>query len=232
MTSKIAIIGAMGEEIQIYLDNVSILKEDKWNTYTFYHGMIYNHEVVIVKSGVGKVFSAMVCQHMIDIYGVNSVIFTGVAGGLNVSLNVGDIVVGSDSVQHDLSSAPLGFKRGQMPYTDLRFFKADEKLINLARKTDISPQKIMCGRILTGDQFFTDEERKNNTYLTDELKGDCIEMEGAAVAQVCTLNEIPHIIIRAISNKNGGNSAEDYNNFKSIVSSNSFKVVETILNNF
>ncbi|MFO8016561.1 MAG: 5'-methylthioadenosine/S-adenosylhomocysteine nucleosidase [Candidatus Woesearchaeota archaeon] len=178
MASKIGIIGAMDEEIEAYLKHIDKLKTEKWKIFKFYTGRFHNHDVVIVKSGVGKVFAAMVCQAMIDRFGVDIVLFTGVGGALNNSLNIGDVVVSTDSVHHDFNAIPLGFKRGQISYTDYRFFASEKKLIDIALKTKIEGKKIIKGRILTGDQFLTQSEKENHSYLVEELKGDCIEMGG------------------------------------------------------
>lgn len=228
---KIGIIGAMDEEIASYLDHVEDIKEEKWKIFTFYIGKWFGRDVVIVKSGVGKVFSAMICQHLIDTYQVDKVLFTGVGGSLNKSLEIGDVVVSTDAVHHDFDATPLGFKRGQISYTDYRYFKSEEKLLNLALQTKVEGHKVIKGRIVTGDQFFTQADKQNHTYLTEELQGDCIEMEGAAVAQVCEINEIPHLIIRTVSDKADGTAVEDYNSFKGTVAKNSFAVCKTVLEN-
>jgi len=228
---KIGIIGAMPEEIEKYLPHLEDKQEHKWKIFTFYTGTFHGHDTVIVMSGVGKVFSAMICQYLIDTYHVESIIFTGVGGSLNKSLEIGDVVVSVDSVHHDFDAQPLGFKRGQISYTDYRFFKAEEKLLNLALQAKIDGHKIIKGRIVTGDQFFTQADKEFHTYLTEELQGDCIEMEGASVAQVCAINEVPHIIIRTVSDKADGTAVSDYNSFKHIVAENSFLVCESIVKN-
>ncbi len=230
--TKFGIIGAMDDEIEMYLEYIQDRKETKWNIFTFYEGKFQNHDIVLVKSGVGKVFSSMVCQHLIDEFNPDMILFTGVGGSLNKELEIGDVVVGVDSVHHDFNAIPLGFKRGQISYTDYRFFNAEQKLIDLAFKTKLEKNKIIKGRILTGDQFFTQKDKAEHSYLVEELKGDCIEMEGAAVAQVCNINEVPHLIIRTVSDKADGTAVEDYNNFKSIVAMNSFKIVENIIKTF
>lgn len=227
--TKIGIIGAMDEEIQSYLEGIKNLKESKWKIFKFYSGKFNGHDVFIVKSGVGKVFAAMICQHLLDKFDVDYILFTGVGGSLNKKLNIGDVVVSVDSAHHDFNATPLGFKRGQISYTDYRFFKAEEKLVKLAMTANIKPHKIIKGRILTGDQFFTHKDKKKNKYLVDELCGDCIEMEGAAVAQVCAVNEVPHIIIRTVSDKADGTAVSDYNKFKSVIAENSYKVVKHII---
>lgn len=228
-TQPIGIIGAMNEEIDVYLKHLLNKKEFKWNIFTFYEGTMQGKNVVIVKSGVGKVFSAMICQKLIDEYKVNSVIFTGIGGSLNNSLNIGDIVISTDSCHHDFDAQPLGFKRGQISYTDFRFFKAEQKLIDLALSAKLEGHKIIAGRILTGDQFMTNKDKQDKKYLFDELHGDCIEMEGASVAQVCTMNNIPHVIIRSVSDKADGSAAADYDKFRFIVGENSFRIVEHML---
>jgi len=229
MFSNIGIIGAMDEEIEAYLAHLNSVKKEKWKIFTFYLGKFNDKQVVIVKSGVGKVFSAMICQILIDKYKVDAVLFTGVAGALNKKLDIGDVIVSVDSVHHDFNAIPLGFKRGQISYTNYRFFRAEKKLVDLALKVDISPHKILKGRVLTGDQFFTQSERKKHKYLTEDLCGDCIEMEGAAVAQVCNINQIPHMIVRTVSDKANGTAVKDYNQFKAVVASNSFKVIDGVL---
>ena len=231
MKQKIGIIGAMDEEISNYIEHIKDIKKTKWKIFTFYEGTFNGHAVVLVKSGVGKVFASMICQYLIDKFNVGTILFTGVGGSLNPDLEIGDVVVSVDSVHHDFDAVPLGFKRGQITYTDYRFFKADKKLIDLALTTKLEKNKIIKGRILTGDQFFTQSERKEHKYLKDELKGDCIEMEGAAVAQVANINNIPHLIVRTMSDKADGTAVEDYNKFRTIVASNSFKIVYHIIKN-
>lgn len=229
MNTKIGIIGAMDDEISMYIDHIRDMKENKWKIFTFYEGKFNDRDVVLVKSGVGKVFAAMICQYLIDHYRVGMVLFTGVGGSLNKTLRIGDVVVSTDAAHHDFDATELGFKRGQISYTDYRFFPADDRLVNLALTADIPGHKIIKGRILTGDQFFSKRERKKHKYLYDELQGDCIEMEGAAVAQVCNMNEIPYLVIRTMSDNADDNAVIDYNTFKSIVAHNSFRIVEHIV---
>ncbi len=222
---KLGIIGAMDDEIAMYLDKIENLQKTEWKIFTFYEGQLYDKEVVLVKSGVGKVFAAMICQHLIDRFHTTQILFTGVGGSLNKDLDIGDVIVGQDTVHHDFDAQPLGFKRGQISYTDYRFFEAEKALVALAAKAPLENHKIAVGRILTGDQFFTQADKEQHTYLTEELAGDCIEMEGAAVAQVCVMNEVPHVVIRTVSDKADGSAVADYNTFKSTVAHNSFAIV-------
>ena len=226
---RIGIIGAMDEEIVMYTEHLTEMREVKNKTMTFYTGKLQGKEVVVAKSGVGKVFAAMICQYLIDIFDVGMVLFTGVGGSLNKTLEIGDVVVSKDSVHHDFNAIALGFPRGNISYTHYRFFGADKKLLQLALSTPVSGHKVMAGRILTGDQFLTHKEKQEYTYLVEELKGDCVEMEGASVAQVCIINEIPHLIIRTVSDKADGTAVQDYNTFFPIVAHNSFRIVDWVV---
>lgn len=226
---KIGIIGAMDDEIKMYKGHLTERKEVIYKTLTFYAGKLQGKEVVVVKSGVGKVFAAMICQYLIDRFNVNMVLFTGVGGSLNLQLEIGDVVVSTDSVHHDFDAIALGFPRGNISYTKYRFFKADERLVALALKAHVGKHKVIAGRILTGDQFLTHKEKQEHRYLREDLNGDCVEMEGAAVAQVCVINEIPHLIVRTMSDKADGTAVEDYNRFFPIVAHNSFKIVQWVV---
>ena len=226
---NIGIIGAMDSEIVMYKEHLADMKEIKYKTLTFYSGTLQGKDVIIVKSGVGKVFAAMICQYLIDQFNVEMILFTGVAGSLNPELEIGDVLVSEDSVHHDFNAVALGFPRGNISYTPYRFFKAEKKLIDLALQAKLNGNKIISGRILTGDQFLTHTEKKEHAYLNEELHGDCIEMEGAAVAQVCAVNEIPHLIVRTMSDKADGTAVKDYNKFTPIVANNSFRIVEFVV---
>ncbi len=228
---KIGIIGAMDDEIKMYKEHLADRKEVTYKTLKFYTGKLQGKEVVVTKSGVGKVFAAMICQSLIDRFDVNMVLFTGVGGSLNPNLEIGDVVVSVDSVHHDFDAIALGFPRGNISYTNYRFFKSEKRLVDLALKTKVGKHKVIAGRILTGDQFLTHKEKQEHSYLTTELKGDCVEMEGAAVAQVCVMNEIPHLIVRTVSDKADGTAVEDYNKFTPLVAHNSFKIVEGVVGN-
>ncbi len=221
----------MDEEIEIYLEYIKDMKKIQWNEFVFYQGKFRKKDIILVKSGVGKVFATMVTQVLIDRFNVGFIIFTGVGGSLNADLNIGDVVISKDSMQHDFDATALGFKLGQISYTDYRIFKADKRLIEIASKAKIKGHKIIKGRILTGDQFFTHREKLEKRFLRDELHGDCIEMEGAAVGQVCTVNKIPHLIVRTVSDKADGTAVEDFNAFKEIVAKNSYKIVKQLLEN-
>lgn len=230
MSSKpmFAIIGAMDAEIEEYLRHIEDEKIHLWHDFTFYEGRLYSHPVVVVKSGIGKVFAAMITQHLIDCYTPTHVIFTGVAGALNPGYEIGDVVLSSDCVQHDMDVSTLGFERGRIPYTDYQFFSADPTLIDLAKQAEVN-HPIHIGRILTGDQFFTQKKLRETAYLTQELKGDAIKMEGAAVGQVCALNKIPFLIVRTISDKADEQAPVNFTEFLPEIARNSYSIVDYIL---
>lgn len=222
------IMGALDVEIEEYLKYLDNHRKKNWKEFIFHEGVFCKKNVVIVKSGVGKVFSAIVTQRMIDVYNPQAIIFTGVAGALNKNLRIGDVVVSKDCIQHDVNAEELGFSRGTIPYTKYKIFKADKTLKSLALSTRL-PDKIYEGRILTGDQFLTKKELPQYKYLIEELKGDAIEMEGASVAQVCTINKIPFLIIRTISDSADGKAAEGFNKFLTVITKNSFTILSHIL---
>lgn len=231
MKVDVGIIGAMDAEIEEYAKHLVNPKKRQWRDFLFQRGQLFRKEVVIVKSGLGKVFASMVCQKLIDEYNPSLVIFTGVAGTLNKELKIGDVVVSKDCVHHDLDTQALGFPRGNIPFTKYRFFVADKRLRRLALSTKIPGIKIIEGRILTGDQFLTRKKINEYRYLIDELKGDAIEMEGASVGQVCTLNKTSFLIIRTISDKADGKAVEDFEKFLPVVAKNSFQIIKKILQN-
>ena len=140
----IGIIGAMDDEIEMYLEHIKDAEEIKWKIFTFYRGKLNGKEVVLVKSGVGKVFAAMVAQRLIDEFNVSRILFTGVGGSLNPELKIGDVVVSTDSAHHDFDAQELGFKRGQISYTDYRFFEASEDLYDILR--GLKPAVSSAGR--------------------------------------------------------------------------------------
>ena len=231
INEPICIIGAMDSEINEFLSHTDISKITHWNDFVFVEGRLCDREIVVVKSGAGKVFAAMVSEKLIDTFGPKAVLFTGVGGALNPILEIGDVVVSKDCIQHDFDAEALGFPRGQILFTDYRVFESDKNLMDTALETELDGHKVIAGRILTGDQFITKKEMKDHRYLTEELHGDAVEMEGGAIAQVCTINKIPFLIIRTMADKADGEAADDFESFSSVVASNSFHVARNILTN-
>ena len=223
------ILGAMDEEISAFLQEAHIENELKWMDFTFYSCQLAERNIVIAKCGVGKVLAAMVTQKMIDLYTPSAIIFTGIAGALSSQLDIGDILVAQDSIQHDIDAIFLNFKRGEIPYTPYRFIKCDQNLISAALSYKSDKHKVLKGRVLTGDQFIADKHSPEKHYLTEELMGDCVEMEGSSVGLVATINQIPHIIIRTISDKADIEAKINFREFLKEASENSLKIVRHII---
>jgi adenosylhomocysteine nucleosidase len=211
---KIGIIGAMEEEVELLREKIKIDGIKEIAGMAFYEGFMNTHEVVIVRSGIGKVNAAICTQILIDQFQAEAIINTGVAGALSDELDIGDIVVSSDTAQHDVDATGFGYALGEIPRMDTSIFKADEKLIALAKEASKKvneKHKVFVERIVSGDQFISNFEIKNKIY--NAFKGFCTEMEGAAIAQVCYLNKIPFVIIRAISDKADHSAEINFNEF-------------------
>lgn len=221
---RIGIIGALDEEIELYLAELDETSKETASGFSFFTGKLSGKNVVVVKCGAGKVNAGICAQLLINKFNVSSIIFTGVAGALNPELELNDLVISRDSVQSDLDARELGFEKGQIPFTNLRFFKASPELKELALASSKSlGLKAIEGRMLTGDQFITKAETTQE--LRKEFDGDCVDMESAALAHVCALNNIPHLIIRSISDKADHSASVNFNEFVKDASKNSFKLV-------
>ena len=201
---KIGIIGAMDVEVEEIINNMTDKKTEDVGHLHFVEGIIGKTSVVIAKSGVGKVDAGICAQTLILKFNVNCVINTGIAGGIAQELSVMDTVVSVDAMYHDFDATEFGYRRNEVPGLGTVSFPADEKLIELAVKTyenGVSSgklhRKIVRGRVATGDIFV------NSSIKKSEIKGicnpACVEMEGAAIAQVCYLNKVPFVILRSIS---------------------------------
>lgn len=229
--SVIGIIGAMDEEVSILKESMEVEKVVSKASMDFYQGKLSNKEVVIVRSGIGKVNAAVCTQILVSEFGVSSVINTGVAGSLRNEINIGDIVLSVDALQHDMDATGFGYEPGIIPRMDVSLFKADEKLVNLAKNvneavnTDIST---FVGRVVSGDQFISDKEKKQ--YLISQFDGFCTEMEGAAIAQTAYLNNIPYLVIRAISDKADNSAEMDYSEFERKAIEHTVKLVTELVN--
>jgi adenosylhomocysteine nucleosidase len=223
------ILGAMDGEIAEAQRNLRETETTQWHGYSIHRGWVEDREVCVAKTGIGKSLSAMLCQHLIDVYNPNQILFSGVAGALNPSLEVGDTVIARDCVIHDMDATAVGFKRGEIPYTPYRVIACDEDLV--ARAAAVRPMSgtALVGRILTGDQFVSSPETRNE--LKSSLDGDAAEMEGASVGLVATVNQIPFLLIRTISDKADGQVKIDLNAFLDFASRNSWHYFRSIVVN-
>ncbi|QJD83512.1 5'-methylthioadenosine/adenosylhomocysteine nucleosidase [Cohnella herbarum] len=225
----IGIIGAMQEEIELLLAQLDDKQTDCHAGITYHQGLFKGKKVVLTRSGVGKVNAAVCTQLLIDRYSADAVIFTGVAGAVDPQLNIGDIVISTSSVQHDVDVTALGFPRGTIPYQEVSEYPSDARLISLAEEAGrkVYPGRCLTGKVLSGDQFIAD--RSVVKRLFDELGGACTEMEGASVAQVCYMNDIPHVIIRSMSDKADGSAHVNFAEFTIEAANRSFAIVEEMI---
>ena len=153
-----------------------------------------------MRSGIGKVNAAVCTQILADDFQVEAVINTGIAGSLKAEINIGDIVLATDTLQHDMDATEFGYPKGQVPRMETLSFPADERMYQLAAEVcrEVNPDiQVFTGRIVSGDQFVA--SRKVKEAIAAEFQGFCTEMEGAAVGQTAWLNQIPFLIVRAIS---------------------------------
>lgn len=230
--SVIGIIGAMDEEVENLkgiIENVEIRSVAGMD---FYKGKISENNVVVVRSGIGKVNAAICTQILIDKFGVSAIINTGIAGSLNNDINIGDIVLSADTLQHDMDATAFGYDLSVIPRMENSVFKGDEELIKLAKETcekNLTGVKVFTGRVVSGDQFISDKEKKN--WLVDNFKGDCTEMEGAAIAHAAYLNNVPFLIIRAISDKADDSAHMDYPEFEAMAIKNSVTILKEMIEN-
>ncbi|RAP78087.1 5'-methylthioadenosine/adenosylhomocysteine nucleosidase [Paenibacillus montanisoli] len=226
--NKIGIIGAMVEEIELLHKHVEKTGSFAKAGIEYVEGMLHGKRVVFCKSGVGKVNAAVCTQLLIDA-GVDCVLFTGVAGAVEPSLNIGDIVVSTSCLQHDMDCTPLGFARGQIPFQETWEFHAAPELVEIASQAceTLFPGRSVKGKVLSGDQFVADrgEVRK----MHEELGGACTEMEGAALAQVCVMNDVPFVVIRSMSDKADGSAHVNFNEFTVQASVNSHRIIDEML---
>ena len=228
------IIGAMEVEIKNLVSDLKNKKEEKHNGLTFYLGKLKNYDVIIVKCGVGKVNAGRTAQVLISEYSPKYIINTGIGGGLTQNLSIGDAVISTDLIQYDFDISALGFPKGYM-YTGVNpdqptKFNADQELIERF-KTALEElgekRNIFTGRILTGDTFVSSKEDREELVKT--FDGISCEMEGAAIAQVCTLNEIPFVVVRVISDLPNGQGVKDYSEFEKESGESISQAIENVL---
>ncbi|CAM2877020.1 MULTISPECIES: 5'-methylthioadenosine/adenosylhomocysteine nucleosidase [Paenibacillus] len=228
MRETIGIIGAMDEEVELLLAGMKQLETVKQTGITYVAGEWLGKQIVVCKSGVGKVNAAVTTQILIDRFQVNRIIFTGVAGAVNPELNIGDMVISSECVQHDMDVTPLGFERGVIPYQETSAFPAEASLIALAEEAcKAQGANYLIGKVLSGDQFIANKDTVKMLYT--EMNGACAEMEGAAVAQVSFMNRVPFVILRAMSDKADGSAHVNFAEFTVESSQRSHRIVEHML---
>lgn len=228
--SVIGIIGAMEVEVETLKKHMKVRRTVRKAQMEFCEGILKGREIVVVRSGIGKVNAAVCTQILVDDFQAGAVINTGIAGSLKAEINIGDIVISTDLVHHDMNAVNFGYPLGQIPQMDVFSFQADEDLVDLAEKAclEVNPEiQVFKGRIVSGDQFIAEKSVKEN--IITNFQGLCTEMEGAAIAQAAYLNHIPFVVLRAISDKADDSASMDYPTFERAAAEHCVGLVEKLL---
>lgn len=226
----IGIIGAMDEEVEQIVAAMCVEKTESKAGMNFSCGKLSGKDVVIVRSGIGKVNAAACTQILCDDFNVDAVINTGIAGSLDAKIDIGDIVLSTDVLHHDMDATGFGYKLGQIPRMDTLSFVADKNMVELAKKCceEVLPEiNVFVGRIVSGDQFISDKDVKMR--IKSNFDGMCTEMEGAAIAQTAYINNVPFLIIRAISDKADDSATMDYPTFEAQAIKNSVALLKDFI---
>ncbi len=244
MTLLVSALSAEAEAVAAHSDWE---KEYDWNGYAFRRGVwtdgSYSEPIALIQTGVGKTQSAMVTQRAIDEFEPERIIMFGAAGALDPDVRIGDIVVASDVLQHDLDATILGIEKGTIPYTGIRQIPSDPELVAMAMEVPVPEsaelaafdaenppepdhKRVRRGRIVSGDEFVSDPFYR--IELNEEFEALAVEMEGASVALVALVNHVPFVLIRTISDRSDG-SAMEFEQFLGVCSSFSWHYVSHML---
>ncbi len=229
MSNIIGIIGAMDIEVNGLITHMTDSVTEIYGGISFTKGILHGKNVVVSRCGIGKVFAAMCAQTMILKYSPEAIINSGVAGALSSRLNIFDAVIASSMVQHDMDTSPLGDPKGLISGVNIVNIESDkvisEKLKNAAASLNVNT---VDGIIASGDQFIASLDRKNE--ISKEFNAVACEMEGAAIGQVCYVNNTPFAVMRTISDGKG--EALDYMTFSVAAAEKSVRIIERFLLNY
>ena len=226
----IGIIGALEDEVAQLKKNMEIEETTEVASLSFCRGKLSGREIVVVRSGIGKVNAAICTQILVDQFHVDVIINTGIAGSLDAEIDIGDIVISTDAVEHDMDASIFGDPIGQIPQMDTFSFPADESLVKLAKEVNEKANPDVhtwIGRVVSGDQFVSSGEKKEQLIRVFDAK--CTEMEGAAIAHAAYLNKISCVIIRAISDKADNSAVVDYPAFEAAAIRHSVRLIEALV---
>ena len=226
----IGIIGAMEEEVVELKKDMQIEETVEMAGMVFCKGTLGGKDVVIVRSGIGKVNAGICAQILVSQFGADTLIYTGIAGSLDAQIDIGDMVISTDALHHDMDATVFGDPAGQIPRMDTLSFPADKELVKkaVAANEKANPDiHTFTGRVVSGDQFVASDEVKEK--IRSNFGGLCTEMEGAAIAHTAYLNDISYVIIRAISDKADGSASEDYPTFEKKAIAHSVRLVEKLM---
>lgn len=222
----LGIIGAMKEEVEQLKKSMEGEEVICVAGMEFHRGTLSGRDVTVVQSGIGKVNAAVCAQILVDRFAVNAIINTGIAGSLDASIDIGDIVLSEKTMQHDMDATGFGYDYGCIPQMETSCFVADRQMLETAKSCMEALNagvKIHTGLVVSGDQFVSEKEKKD--WIKKQFDGLCTEMEGAAIAQVAHLNQIPYLVVRAISDKADDSAQMDYGSFEKMAIENSVNLM-------
>ncbi len=220
------IIGAMDEEVEILQEEMQVHLEKEIAGLRFYQGTLEEKSIVLVRSGIGKVNAAICAQILISEFKVEQIINTGVAGAIDESLDILDIVVSTELQQYDVDAREFGYNLGEIPRMTTSIFPASPSLVNKAYTKGVKrfgKAQVQMGKIVSGDTFVSSTAMKDR--LEKEFQAKCTEMEGASIAQACYMNQIPFVVVRTMSDKADGSAN---NNYKAFVTKAAFRSKELV----
>ena len=226
----IGIIGAMEDEVAALKEAMEVQETIEKASMIFCKGMLCGKEVVVVRSGIGKVNAGICAQILVNRFGVDVLINTGIAGSLDAKIDIGDMVISTDALHHDMDASEFGDALGQVPRMDVLSFPADETLVKKAVQASEKANPdihTFTGRIASGDQFIASREVKER--IVKNFHPLCVEMEGAGIAQAAYLNQVSYVIIRAISDKADNSAHVDYPTFEQQAIAHSVRLVKELL---
>lgn len=209
--NKLAIMGAMQEEIDPLLANFKDIKITEYADNKYYEVSLDGLDIVIAHSKIGKVFASLTATTMIEKFGCDTLLFSGVAGAVNSDLKIGDLVIANRLCQHDLDITAFGHPHGFVPGGKV-FVETSKQLREIAK--EVAKQnslKVLEGTIATGDQFVHSSQRKE--FIQNTFKADALEMEGASVAVICDSLNVPFFILRSISDSADMDANFDFDEF-------------------
>jgi adenosylhomocysteine nucleosidase len=217
----------MPEEIAALLDVLEERRDESLGALDFHRGRIEGQHVILARCGIGKVNAAATAQTL-ALLAPRALIFTGVAGAADRALAVGDVVVGTDAVQHDVDVTALGYEAGVVPGEPLSWSSAPALVeLALAAAASIVDARVVTGRIASGDQFLADVARTG--AVVEAFGAVCVEMEGAAVAQVCARAGLPFVIIRSISDGADFEAQVSFREFTVLAAGRAKRLVRSML---
>lgn len=222
-----AIVGAMREEVERLEASLLGGRSGGQGPFTWLEGELEGHRVLLAECGIGKVNAAALTQALLSA-GATRLVFTGVAGAVDPSLRVGDVVIGSEAVQHDVDVTGLGYDLGEVPGSG-HLWQADPALVEAAREAaaELPNLTTVVGRVASGDTFVADAAA--TARISESFGALCTEMEGAAVAQVCHRWGVPFVIVRSISDSADHSAQVDFRAFTAVAAANAEQVVRGLL---